>query len=214
MKTFRSIITILLAAALIVSGTVVSFGASKTKTMTSYDQVIKNKSVAYCICGTRIVKVNLKNNKVTTIVKENKSIKAMKLYKDFIYYEVDAAINGAWLKRIKTNGKQKKYLTQVGWNSKGKTWYVISGSTIYYRKYDRFDVGPVYKMTLAGKNKKKASGISIKMTEKKINAKGYKVISKYLYTNDNTKMAYYDYRLQKPNGKKVYLGKSGIVTMW
>ena len=105
------------------SFTTVSFGASGTKKMITYD-VIKSKSNVYCATPLGVYKVNLKNKKVKWLFKVdayestiNGGAYAMRMNKGYLYFLRDASM-AARVYRIKVpNGKVKQLFPNYGvWN--------------------------------------------------------------------------------------------------
>ena len=195
----RILIIAALAAALIASSMMVSFAAAGSKKIssTTYNKVIKGSTYAYCSTGKGIYRVNTKTNKVKKIASAPSpyaSPATMKLYKGFIYYCAGDGVNNM-LYRVKTNGKNKKYLGSVA-------DYAIKNKTIYYTHYTyNEDTGrevPQHKkMSLTGKNKKKTV-YKVYMKNKATNKKGYRVKT----VENSNKLTYY---LVKPNKKRVKL---------
>ena len=196
----RILIIAALAAALIASSMMVSFAATGNKTIysTTYNEVIKGSKYAYCSTGKGLYRVNHKTNKVKRIASAASpwaSPAAMKLYKGYIYYCAGDGVNNM-LYRVKTNGKNKKYLGSVA-------DYAIKNGTIYYTYYSydydtEKEVILHKKMSLLGKNKKKTS-CKVSMKTKATNKKGYRV--KTVEKSGGTCIDY----LVKPNKKKVKL---------
>ena len=70
-------------------------------------------------------------------------------------------------------------------------------------------------MKLNGKSKKK-TGVKVKNIKKKSNAKGYKIVkaNKKIKVidygdGDQEREVYYNYYLQKPNGRKIFIINKG-----
>ena len=198
-RKVRFVIIAALVAAMIASSMMVSFAATGSKTVysTTYNEVIKGSKYAYCSTGKGIYRVNPKTNKIKKISSEGMpdiEPMAMKLYKGYIYYLVGDGINNC-LYRVKTNGKNKKFLGNVA-------DYAIKNKTIYYTHYTyNEDTGrevPQHKkMSLTGKNKKKTV-YKVYMKNKATNKKGYRVKT----VENSNKLTYY---LVKPNKKRVKL---------
>ena len=195
----RIVIIAALVAALIASSMMVTFAATGSKTVysTTYNEVIKGSTYAYCSTGKGLYRVNPKTNKIKKISSEGMpdiEPVAMKLYKGYIYYLVGDGINNC-LYRVKTNGKNKKFLGNVA-------NYAIKNKTIYY-PHDTYnedtgrEVPQHKKMSLTGKNKKKTV-YKVYMKNKATNKKGYRVKT----VESSNKLTYY---LAKPNKKRVKL---------
>lgn len=196
----RILIIAALVAALIASSMVVSFAATGSNTVysTTYNEVIKGSTYAYCSTGKGIYRVNPKTNKIKKISSEASIYMepaAMKLYKGYIYYLAGDGVNNM-LYRVKTNGKNKKYLGSVA-------EYAIKNNTIYYTYYTydydtEEEVVLHKKMSLTGKNKKKTV-YKVSMKNKATNKKGYRVKT---VEKSSGKCIYY---LVKPSKKRVKL---------
>ena len=199
-RKVRFVIIAALVAAMIASSMMVSFAATGSKTVysTTYNEVIKGSTYAYCSTGKGLYRVNPKTNKIKKISSEGMpdiEPVAMKLYKGYIYYLVGDGINNC-LYRVKTNGKNKKFLGNVA-------NYAIKNKTIYYTHYTyNEDTGrevPQHKkMSLTGKNKKKTV-YKVYMKNKATNKKGYRVKT---VEKSSGKCIYY---LVKPSKKRVKL---------
>ena len=68
--------------------TVTSFGATTTKTMTTYSKVIKSGKYAYCAAGTRVYRVNLNTKSKKRLAKTSGYVTDMKLYKGYVYFNI------------------------------------------------------------------------------------------------------------------------------
>ncbi len=161
--------------AMVLASTSVSLGASTTKKMTTYSDVIKSGKYAYCIATKGLYRVNLISGDKKRLVKATTGEEIpfmMKLHKGYLYYQQGGAICSS-LNRIKTNGKHKRYLASTEGSG-----YVISKGKIYYKAYKDLEDFKVVKrkMKLNGK-KKSATSVKIKTTTKISNNKGYKVKS-------------------------------------
>ena len=198
-RKVRFVIIAALVAAMIASSMMVSFAATGSKTVysTTYNEVIKGSTYAYCSTGKGLYRVNPKTNKIKRIASAASpwaSPATMKLYKGYIYYTAGDGVNNM-LYRVKTNGKNKKFLGNVA-------NYAIKNKTIYYTHYTyNEDTGrevPQHKkMSLTGKNKKKTV-YKVYMKNKATNKKGYRVKT----VESSNKLTYY---LVKPNKKRVKL---------
>ena len=196
----RIVIIAALVAALIASSMMVTFAATGSKTVysTTYNEVIKGSTYAYCSTGKGLYRVNPKTNKIKRIASAASpwaSPATMKLYKGYIYYTAGDGVNNM-LYRVKTNGKYKRRLGSVA-------EYAIKNGTIYYTYYSydydaEKEVILHKKMSLLGKNKKKTS-YKVSMKTRNTNKTGYRV--KEVEKSDGTCVAY----LVKPNKKKVRL---------
>ena len=201
----KRIISILLVATLILGCfTVTSFGATTTKTMTTYSEVIKSGKYAYCAAGSYIYRVNVNTKSKKRIAKVSAYVTDMKMYKGYIYFK-GAHNTGTYLYRVKKTGK---YLKKIAPSVED---YAISGSRIYYRVYvDRYDdvndvdrsYTTVRSMKLNGTNKRSAKSYKVKEIYKRTNTKGYRITSRY--NEDDGKFTFY---LKFPSGKKVFLRK-------
>ena len=199
-RKVRFVIIAALAAALIASCMMVSFAATGSNTVysTTYNEVIKGSTYAYCSTGKGLYRVNPKTNKVKRIASAPSpyaSPATMKLYKGYIYYTAGDGVNNT-LYRVKTNGKYKRRIGSVA-------DYAIKNGTIYYTYYSydydaEKEVILHKKMSLLGKNKKKTS-YKVSMKTRNTNKTGYRV--KEVEKPDGTCVAY----LVKPNKKKVRL---------
>ncbi len=185
---------------------------SGTRKMTVYNDAIKKGNVVYCKAYDGLFKVNIKTTKKTKLskapVSEYQDIHYMKLYKNYIYY-VDRWGDNSKLYRVKTNGKNKKFL---GWISK----YAIKGNKIYYKVYrEQTDSYENMEMKLNGSGKRH-SRYSVNMKQKRANAKGYKIIGKKIghkETEQNSIDVYANY-LKRPGRSKVLLCKYDIYVDW
>ena len=163
-----------------------------TKKMTAYS-TIKSGNTVYCTSGWHILKVDLKTKKVTKLAKSkviycvNLKIKGKYLY----YVDKSTGVGDASIYRINLKTNKKKKLA----GSTGSD-YVISGSKIYYQKWDRNKPLPTNRtMKLNGKAKKKTK-VRIKMTNKDTNTKNYSVYS----TEPNDSDPGADFYLATPDG--------------
>lgn len=159
--------------------TTVSFGASSTKKMTAYDDVIKSGNNVYCAAQLGIYKVNLKTGYVKQLYDMdelgaaiNGGVYGMKLYKGYVYFTEGGPMVNT-LNRVKaTGGKAKKLANICG-------GYAIKKDKIYYSGYS-FYRNKAYKgvMKLNGKNKKKTK-YKARTTNKESNSSGYYINSVY-----------------------------------
>ena len=161
--------------------TSMAFGASGTKKMTYYGEVIKKGNTAYCNAKIGIYKVNLKTGKVKALkeydpegaVHFGQSAGCMKLYKGYLYYTDGAGI-GIALNRVKVSGKSKPQdlLKHIDFTVSA---FAISKGKIYLEG-TYMDSGKAVKrvMKLNGRNIKK-SKFKITNTYKLTNKKGYKI---------------------------------------
>ena len=157
--------------------TVFSFAGS-TKSMTVYDEVIKNKDIAYVSASTYVQKFTISSEKWHWSCTGGRGIgKKMKLHKGYLYYALEET-NGSkrYQKLYRVNVKTGKESCILKIDMKKKTSisfkYAISGSRIYYN----YKLNGLKKkvMKLNGKNKK-SSRVTVKNKVKKSNAKGYSV---------------------------------------
>ena len=167
---------------------------AKTKTMTVYNEVYKTGKIVYCASGLGVHKVYLKTGKVRKLASGNWS-SSMKKKGNYLYYQNNYAMSADLSREKITNGK-KKTLAENGAED------AIAKNKIYYTKHDE-QWENMYKrvMSINGNNKKKTS-VKAKMKYKRSNAKGYKIIQKYV--NDSGVIKFW---LKTPSGKKYYLGK-------
>ena len=184
---------------------VMSFAASKTVKMTSYEQVIKSGNTAYCAGARGLYKVTLKKGKVKKVKIlystgrtwfEGSQLSAMKKKGNYIYFVLVSGID-CQLYRIKTSGKKRKLLA-TGYDS--FVDYAIKGKKIYYGCCtDDWDENYVTRvMKLNGKSKKRTSVTPV-LKIKNSNKSGYKMIYR-------TKGSYVQDFLKTPKGK-FYLGR-------
>ena len=206
--TRRALAVFMLAAMIMSSVTVFSFGASNNKKMTAYTQVYVKGKYAYCLADKGIYRVNLKTDQVKRISKkisaDEGNYQYFKLYKGYIYYEGFGTAAKSFY-RVKTSGKKFKKL--------GKVFdFAISKGKIYYTAFSDKTGGEVdMQMSLSGKNKRR-SAYHPKPKFKASNKKGYKVKSiteKDYETTDNNGVTWHiretgDY-LVTPQGKKIRL---------
>ena len=174
-----------LALSIVSSSVCLSFGASP-KISKAYDVIKKGKYV-YCCAYNGIYRVNIKTGGKKRIVKEKAPgihrPSSMVLYKGYLYY-IDEAVIGASLYRVKTTGKNKKFLASV-YN------FAVKKSGIYYTAPNRdFDKVVKRKMKLNGKNKRK-SAYRVKTKYKRSNNRGYYVKDKVTVLSKE-----YDYELE------------------
>ena len=206
----------------VLTGTGEANAAGRTKKMTVYDEVLKSGNYAYCVTDgpldSGLYRVDLRTSEVKCLMKyaygEGGSTGSMSLKKGYLYYTIsDDMFRGLY--RVKTTGGAKKRIGKLSGSNK----YAISGSTIYYTAFHRnvFSPGVMKKMKLSGKNKRNAKGCKVKMTRKKTNNNGYKIVKvmaekTYDYDAlepDSELVAVdiiYNCYLQKPDGSTVFLG--------
>lgn len=188
---------------LCVSFTIVSIESiAKTKKMTSYTQVIKTKKYIYCATFNNIYRVNVKTKKVSRLVKDSSNecgITNMKIKNGYLYYYRTLCVGGD-IKRVKLSTKKVSYVEKSKYEP--LSTYVIDGSKVYYLKWDsKGDNKMTMSKKITGKKATKSS-YKLKLTRKKTNAKGYKVVSVDIGDPDDFYAKYY---LQTPKGKKIYL---------
>ena len=225
----RAFLIITLIMSMILSSSVTSFGASGTKKMTVYEQVIKSGKYAYCITYDGVYRVNLKTLKKKLIYKsiyrnelyskdlldnyeeglETNNVRYIKLYKKYIYLYEDG------LRRVSISGKHRKTLDtkapMIGYAiHKNRIYYIIQDEDEPWIKYKR-------QMKLNGKSKKKGLYYA-EAKFKRTNKKGYrvktkdKVVSTETYTDaegfEQTRLIVESTQwLVTPNGTKVELDK-------
>ena len=192
--------------------TSMAFGASGTKKMTYYGEVIKKGNTVYCNATVGIYKVNLKTGKVKAL-KEYDPVGAiqfgngaggMKLYKGYLYY-MEAGAIGAGLCRVKVTGKAKpqNLLRYVNFNA---SRFAISKGKIYVEGIDRDSFKNVKRvMKLNGKNAKKTK-YKVYNSFKPTNKKGYTIQT----VESGVKYTKY---LVTPAGKKIKLCSYEYVKM-
>lgn len=205
----KRLISILLVATLLLGCfTTVSFGASKTKKMTDYYEVIKSGKYAYCAAGSCLYKVNLKTKSKKKLAKIPAYVTDMKLYKGYIYFK-GAEATGSSLYRVTKNGKGLKRLGTID------DHYAISGNRIYYEVYieqwdDDYEIDYsytcTYSMKLNGTDKRKDNSYKVIESHKRSNKKGYKINS--VRKGD----VQYKFYLKIPSGKKIYVHKENLWT--
>lgn len=206
--TRRALAVFMLAAMIMSSVTVFSFGASNNKKMTAYTQVYVKGKYAYCLADKGIYRVNLKTDQVKRLSKkisaDEGNYGSFKLYKGYIYYDGWGPAAKSFY-RVKTSGKKFKKLGRV-------FDFAISKGKIYYTAFSDKTGGEVdMQMSLSGKNKRR-SAYHPKPKFKASNKKGYKVKSiteKDYETTDNNGTTWHiriigDY-LVTPQGKKIRL---------
>lgn len=174
----RMIAVVIMLSLILSCFTIVSFGASGTKKMTTYN-VIKKKNTVYCAAHRGVFKVNLKTGSVKQLYNRdaisaaaNGGTYSMKLYKGYVYFlEGGPMLNT--LRRVKTKGGKAKKLADIP-NS-----YAIKKNKIYYSGFNT-KKGKLYDgvMKLSGKSKKK-SKYKAKTTNKETNSPGYYINNVY-----------------------------------
>jgi hypothetical protein len=231
-KNFTIILILALSLVLAFSSlTLIAFtddayaASGKTKKMTVYNNILKRGNTVFVNLGKTIASVNTKTGKVKILTGKSKNalynVRRMALKNNYIYFvRVEDPAFYVFLRvNIKT-GKKKRIA--VG---EGSFSYVISGNKIYYRTkvLDWSHLGETKEtikkvMQLSGKSKKKTV-ISARNTVKKSNAPGYKIVKSFSHKKsvddgdgyiETTK--YYDYYLQMPNGKRIFIITKGIIT--
>ncbi len=186
--------------------TVVSWGASgNTKRMKVYEECIKKGNIVYCATDNGIYKVNIKNGKKTKLFKYSngyngdpawaRGIDCIKLHKGYLYYVLinsDLKMN---ICRVKTSGKARKHLASF---YSGE--FAISGKRIYYKGFRDWEYTKAFKkkMKLNGKSKSNSS-YNVKMKYAVSNAKGYRIVEKYIKSGLEKNY------LKLPSGKVIYL---------
>lgn len=175
-----------------------AFAASKTVSMTAYNQVYKTGSTYYCAGASGIYKVKVKNGKVKSkkrIVKNDwvggpySYYDGMKKKGKYLYYRVGS--EGTWgtVNRVKLSGGKEKELAITGYHGD----YAIKGKKIYFDKMDDEENVMKRVMKLNGTDKKKTS-TKAKIKTKKSNTSGYsmkikekgEVVKDYLRTPKGT----------------------------
>ncbi len=228
-KHSRTLIIITLILGLLLSSAVCSYGASGTKKMTAYEQVIKSGKYAYCITYDGVYKVNLKTWTKKLIYKskyrnklvsndyldnyekglETNNIDYIKKHKNYIYLFEDG------LRRVSTAGKHKKTL-----DTKAPAMgYAIYKNKIYYitQNDDKPWITHKRQMKLNGKSKKKGPYYAETRT-KKTNKKGYRIKTKDKVVSTETYMDRDGFEQKRfvilstqylvtPSGKQVELDK-------
>ncbi len=178
--------------------------SSNVKKMTVYENVCKVKNTVYCACNAGVYKVNLKTSKVTTLIKNNayktgRYYGRIKYYKGYLYYTKSNDDTCLGLYRIKPSTKKIETISKdmeiLGYALSGKKVYTCIGDDLLEKEYNRV-------MSLNGNNKK-ITKTKPKMTIKISNASGYSIVEKWNESSVTTSKFY----LQKPNGKRIYLGK-------
>lgn len=227
MKTRNKALIISLIFALIFTMCPMSaFAKTKYKKSAVYSQVYKKGNNVYCVCRVGIYKVNNKTNKVTRLVKNPEpdflSLENMIYSKGHVYYYDETSAIGGSIRRVNVESKKKK--TIVSWATGN---YSVNGSKIYYEEYyikKNGDIGDRSKTcNLDGKKKKKSSYIP-KMSRKKTNVEGYKIIeeSNIVSKESSEYDEEYDeyeyeveevtkYYLIKPDGSKIKLGEYTVL---
>lgn len=169
--------------------------ASKTRTMKTYDAIVKGKTV-YCTDGHSIYKVNKKTKKVKKILKRvpvDEGIVDLKKSGKYIYY-IHGDTEGAFLCRVKASGGKEQKLTSIYSYVHG---YYIKKGKVYAHYYDMTKDKDVKRVMKPNGKGKKITSVKAQNKHKASNKKGYKINS---YTE---KTSY----LLLPKGKKIKLGK-------
>lgn len=198
----RKVLACLLSLAIAVTFMPVPAFAA-TKSMTAYDEVIKDGNTVYCCTYGGIYKVKLKKNGhikskkrlVAGGIRESSYPTHMKKKGGYIYFI--AWSEGVWSQicRVKiSSGKEKALASGLIAD------YAISGSKIYYA-LENEETGAVKKrvMKLNGKSKKKTK-TKVRMKHKASNAKGYRIVQE-------DRGSYCYYWLKTPKGRE-YIGRA------
>lgn len=191
MKKFALLFVALVVAVMFIPQPV----SAASKSMTTYNQVIKIDKTVYCTDGHGIFRVSLKSGKVKTLVSfvdemDWRTIANMKSKGKYIYFVDYSDSIEANIMRVSKSKANARVLAQVEW-LKG---YAIYKNNIYYTS----DEPGKMKMALNGKSKKKTKYRAI-MKEKNTNKKGYSVLS---YIDDE---GYFVSFLKTPKGKEYLL---------
>lgn len=206
-RTLKLITLIMIIISLFFSSTIISFGATKTKKMTVYDEVIKSGRYLYCCDRYRIYRVDIKTKRILNLVKRtgapDEGYGSMRKKGKYIYCLYYMQGEDTDIFKLKTTKKSPKKLNK-------RILYVddyyLSKNRFYYSGWELPSANHVNRvMKLNGKSVKK-SNVKCKNLRKKSNAKGYRVIVKD-DMNGNVKSW-----LRFPNGKKMALGKYTYAT--
>ena len=195
-----------------------AYAASGTKKMTVYSKMVKKGNIVCVNLGNVLAAVNVKTNKAKILYNDSPysvfNPSNMKIKGNYLYFQ-EYGDHETYLIRINIKTGKKKTL-----HSNVRA-YAISGKKIYYKAYKIHWEGngdiTYHKrvMKLNGKSKKKTS-VKVKNIKKKSNAKGYKIVkaNKKIKVidygdGDQEREVYYNYYLQKPNGRKIFIINKG-----
>ena len=207
-RKFRAMIVASLVLSLVITSTLVSFGASGTKKMTVYNKVckVKNSSVLYCSDNYAIYKVDTATGGVLRLTQPKANgVFGMKVHKGYVYFLWYTSGTPLVLSRVKTSGKAEKELFMM---HEGPGKYAVKGKKIYVQYYDDNGKRCRKSMNLKGK-KVRRSGYKVKMKSKDSNIAGYTV-----FTNESPDFSTWDEEstgtlssfLTGPDGSVIHLG--------
>lgn len=168
-KKVRIAIILSIVVSLIFSSMTVSYGATKTKRMNVYDEVIVKGNYAYCSTPEGLYKVNIDTLYKKRLIRSDEytPISSMRIYKGYIYFFRGGPIMSN-LYRMKLNGKNKKRLRQV-------CDYVISGGMIYYTTYNSSFTKTFRRVMKRNGKGVKVSKYNVCSKSKPTNKSGYRV---------------------------------------
>lgn len=206
----------------VASGSIEANAATKEKKGVVYKEIIKRKNIVFCAYNedgeSTILKVNLNNGSKTVLAKNVWQMAGLKIKGNYIYYAAGSSdIPKATLYRVNIKTRKKQKLANVYLTEKCVPAVVFGKNKIYYReaywsKKTDFVASRNKQMKLNGTGKKRIYNTKIRVTGKRSNVSGYKVIYKgvnYHYDPDyeDYEYEYYKCYLKKPNGKLIYLAK-------
>lgn len=205
----------------VASGSIEASAAIKEMKGTVYSEVIKRGNTAYCAYNEdgdyTILKVDLNTGKKTRLVRNAFRMKGMKQRGSYLYYGVGFETPQFNLYRVNVKTGKKQKLARVYSVGSGYPAYVLGKTRIYYReaywsKKTDFVASRNRKIKLNGTDKKRLYNTRIRVSNKRANVSGYKVIYKgvnYHYDSDFEDYVYdyYNCYLKKPDGSQIYLAK-------